>query len=86
MPEKMLIVYAMVFGAHLLPYGWLYQSKSHYLFSVIIPFAALLLGIYSSSIVIAIFMLVTETVFCVLLIIENKKTPGRRENILPVSA
>ena len=86
MPEKMLMVYAMIFGAHLLPYGWLYQSKSYYLFSVIIPFAVLLLGIYSSSIVIAIFMLVTEVVFCILLIIENKKTPGKRENILPVSA
>ena len=26
-PEKMLIVIAMIFGAHLLPYGWLYKSK-----------------------------------------------------------
>ena len=73
MPEKMLMVYAMIFGAHLLPYGWLYQSKSYYVFSVIIPFVVLLLGIYSSAIAIAIFMLVTEVVFCVLLIIENKK-------------
>ena len=73
MPEKMLMVYAMIFGAHLLPYGWLYQSKSYYVFSVIIPFVVLLLGIYSSAIAIAIFMLVTEVLFCVLLIIENKK-------------
>ena len=26
-PEKMLMVIAMIFGAHLLPYGWLYKSK-----------------------------------------------------------
>lgn len=26
-PEKMLMVYAMIFGAHLLPYGWLYQAS-----------------------------------------------------------
>ena len=25
-PEKMLMVIAMIFGAHLLPYGWLYRS------------------------------------------------------------
>lgn len=72
-PEKMLMVYAMIFGAHLLPYGWLYRSKSYYTFSVIIPVGVLLLGIYSSAIAIAIFMLATEAVFCVLLIIENKK-------------
>ena len=72
-PEKMLMVYAMIFGAHLLPYGWLYRSKSYYTFSVIIPVVVLLLGIYSSAIAIVIFMIVTEAVFCVLLIIENKK-------------
>ena len=72
-PEKMLMVYAMIFGAHLLPYGWLYQSKCYYAFSIIIPFAVLLLGIYSSAILIAIFMLITEMVFCILLIIENRK-------------
>lgn len=72
-PEKMLMVYAMIFGAHLLPYGWLYQSKCYYAFSIIIPFTVLLLGIYSSPILIAIFMLITEMVFCILLIIENRK-------------
>ena len=72
-PEKMLMVYAMIFGAHLLPYGWLYQSKCYYAFSIIIPFTVLLLGIYSSAILIAIFMLITEMVFCIFLIIENRK-------------
>lgn len=73
LPEKMLMVYAMIFGAHLLPYGWLYQSKCYYTFSVIIPMAVLLLGIYGSAIAIAIFMLLTEVTFCALLIIENRK-------------
>ena len=26
------MVYTMIFGAHLLPYGWLYQSKTYYVF------------------------------------------------------
>ena len=73
MPEKMLMVYAMIFGAHLLPYGWLYQSKTYYVFAIVIPFIVLLLGIYSSTFSIAIFMLITEIIFCILLIIENKK-------------
>ena len=28
-PEKMVMVIAMIFGAHLLPYGWFYKSKSY---------------------------------------------------------
>lgn len=71
-PEKMLMVYAMIFGAHLLPYGWLFQSKSYYILSIIIPIAVLLLGIYFSAVAIAVFMLITEIIFCTLLIIENK--------------
>lgn len=71
-PDKMLMVYAMIFGAHLLPYGWLYQSKIYYVFSVVIPIAVLLLGLYYSSVAVAIFMLITEVVFCVCLVVENK--------------
>ena len=41
MPEKMLMVYAIIFGAHLLPYGWLYQSKTYYVFSILIPIIVL---------------------------------------------
>ena len=36
-PQKMVMVYAMVFGAHLLPFSWLYQSKSYLILSIIIP-------------------------------------------------
>ena len=44
-PEKMVMVLAMIFGAHLLPYGWLYQSKSYLTLSVIIPVVVLFVGI-----------------------------------------
>lgn len=70
-PDKMLMVYAMIFGAHLFPYGWLYQSKTYYILSVMIPFGVLILGLCSSSVTIAIFMLTTEILFCGCLIIEN---------------
>ncbi len=70
-PEKMLMVYAMIFGAHLLPYGWLYQSKSYYFFSLLIPVAVLLVGIHFSPAIIAIFMLTAEIIFCFILFLEN---------------
>ncbi|HCY07033.1 MAG TPA: hypothetical protein DHS57_07230, partial [Erysipelotrichaceae bacterium] len=43
-PEKMIMVYAMVFGAHLLPYSWLYKSRGYAIFSIIIPIISLILG------------------------------------------
>lgn len=79
-PDKMLMVYAMIFGAHLLPYGWLYQSKAYYIFSVIIPTGVLILGLRFTSVTVAIFMLIIETVFCRCLMIEN-----RAENAPPRS-
>ena len=72
-PEKMLMVYAMVFGAHLLPFGWLYRSKAYYVLSIVIPFGVLILGLYFVPAVIAGVMLVTEVGFCCLLWREVKK-------------
>ncbi|WP_050638136.1 DUF7010 family protein [Candidatus Stoquefichus sp. SB1] len=72
-PEKMLMVIAMIFGAHLLPYGWLYKSKSYVFMSVIIPIASLIVGCYSTRYVLALMMIVFEIIFTVLLIIENRK-------------
>lgn len=71
-PNKFLMVYAMIFGAHLLPYGWLYQSMTYYVVSVIISIAVLMLGLYCSAIAVAVFMIIVEVVFCCCLIIENK--------------
>ena len=45
LPEKMLMVYAMIFGAHLMPYSWLYQSRSYMLLSILIPLLALIVGV-----------------------------------------
>ena len=80
MPEKFLMVYAIIFGAHLFPYGWLYHSKTYYAFSVLIPIIVLLLGIYAPTFFIAVFMLITEIIFCIFLIIENKKVTYKQHH------
>jgi hypothetical protein len=71
-PNKMLMVYAMIFGAHLLPYGWLYQSKSYYIFSILIPIIVLIVGINYSASIIAAIMFFIEILFCICLLIEAK--------------
>ena len=72
-PEKMLMVMAMIFGAHLLPYGWLYRSKAYTVLSVLIPILSLVLGLYFQAYVVAAMMAVIEILFSLLLMIENKK-------------
>lgn len=52
-PDKMIMVYAMVFGAHLLPYSWLYKSKAYRVFAIIIPVLSLVLGNFFGGFVVA---------------------------------
>ena len=69
-PDKMLMVIAMIFGAHLLPYGWLYMSKSYMVLSVFIPIFALIIGLNFEPTVLALSMVVIESIFSLLLFIE----------------
>ena len=72
-PDKMVMVYAMIFGAHLLPYSWLYSSISYKIFSITIPFIALFTGINFNALVVSIVMTFTEIIFVVALFEEYKR-------------
>lgn len=78
-PDKMVMVYAMIFGAHLLPYGWLYLSKSYYVFAVLIPLLALVVGIRYSGGIIAGIMVFAEIIFCVCLMAELQKEKAEKK-------
>jgi hypothetical protein len=71
-PDKMVMILAIIFGAHLLPYGWLYKSKSYIALSVIISIVSLITGIFFAAYIVAGIMIVFEIVFSLLLIIEVK--------------
>ncbi len=72
MPNNMLMIIAMIFGAHLMPYGWLYKSKTYFIFSVFIPIASLIVGLNFDAHILAIFMIAVEIAFSLCLIVENK--------------
>lgn len=72
-PEKMLMVLAIIFGAHLMPYSWLYKSKVYLVLSVVIPICSLVVGLAFEPYVLALMMLVIELIFCISLIVENSK-------------
>ena len=72
-PEKMVMVFAMVFGAHLLPYSWLYKSKGYMIFSIIIPIVALILGNMFNSFIVSIALVIIEIIFVIVLLEELKE-------------
>ena len=67
------MVIAMIFGAHLLPYSWLYNSKTYIVLSIIIPILSLIVGLNFANYTLAIMMILIEIIFSVLLSFENKK-------------
>ena len=69
-PDKMVMVYAMVFGAHLLPYSWLYKSLVYRIFSIAIPIVSLVVGCLFSAFSVAVTMLIIEIIFVVALFVE----------------
>lgn len=80
-PDKMLMVIAIIFGAHLLPYGWLYDSKSYYSLSVIVTILALIVGLNFKPFVLAGMMIVIEFIFSALLYFEIRKLPNSTCNL-----
>ena len=71
-PDKMVMVLAIIFGAHLLPFGWLYKSKAYFVMSVIISFTAVIIGIMFNAVVVSIVMIMFEIIFSLWLIRENR--------------
>ena len=72
-PEAMVMIYAIVFAAHLFPFGWLYRSKAYSVISVSGTLAALFSGIFGGAAVTASVMTICELILVVWLITENKK-------------
>ena len=71
-PEKMIMALAIIFGAHLMPFSWLYRSKVYFVLSIIIPFFALIIGLNFDPTILSMSMVGVEIIFCVLLSIENR--------------
>ncbi|MDC2866158.1 DUF7010 family protein [Bacillus sp. BP-3] len=76
-PEKMVMILAIIFGAHifgahLLPFGWLYKSKAYFVMAIIVSFASLVVGIIFSPVIVAIVMISLEIVFSIWLSFEIK--------------
>ncbi|WP_239440595.1 DUF7010 family protein [Lactobacillus apis] len=72
-PEKMLMILAIIFGAHLLPYSWLYKSRVYFTLSILIPFLALIVGLNFEPAILSLTMMGIEIIFSIALVLENRK-------------
>ena len=72
-PEYMVMVYAMVFGAHLLPFSWVYDSKAYLVISIVETVGALVLYFLLGSAAAAALIVLGEIVLSVLLWVDCKK-------------
>lgn len=86
LPDKMVMVYAMVFGAHLLPYSWLYESKAYKFFAVLIPIASLVLGNLFNGLVVAAALTLLEILFVIALFQELKAMKKCSDDLIASSS
>lgn len=72
-PDKMIMVYAIVVGAHFLTYYWIYFSPTYFYASIIIPIVSLIFGLYFSQVIVCLAFVVFDILICLLLCLENKQ-------------
>ena len=72
-PEAMLMLFAMVFGAHLLPFAWLYESRTYLVTSIVTTFGSMIISIFAPELYVGLSMIVCQIVMSVLLMIECRK-------------
>ena len=74
-PYSMVMILAIIFGAHLMPYSWIYKSKAYFIMSIFIPLTMLVVGVTVGTervYIMPLLMIVIETVFSLWLFIETR--------------
>ena len=80
-PDKMLMIYAVVVGAHFLPYYWIYFSPTYFYAAILIPIVSLIFGIYFSQAIVCLVFIGFDILICLLLGLENKQAEKYLESI-----
>lgn len=79
-PGAMLMLYACVFGAHLLPYDWVYDSRAYMITAVADTVGALVVSMLWGSVATAVFMIIMQILLCVSLAADIRKEKVRLES------
>lgn len=71
-PEAMLLFFAIIFGSHLLPFSWVYDSKIYLVISIVEAIGSLILGCIFGGAVMSAFIVVCQLIISVVLFVECK--------------
>lgn len=74
-PEQMITAYAIVVGAHFLPYSWLYDSKTYRVVSIVIPVLAFSFALAHISAFTPFIMIGADIVMVVIFLFNKSITP-----------
>ncbi len=80
-PDSMLLIYAIIFAAHLLPFSWVYDSKIYFYGSVIEAIGVILVAYAFGYPAATGFIVIMQTIVCLGLIKDNKKDKTESESI-----
>ncbi|MCR5739329.1 MAG: hypothetical protein K6G43_05880 [Lachnospiraceae bacterium] len=80
-PGSMLLIYAIIFAAHLLPFSWVYDSKIYFYGSVIESVGVILVAYAFGYPVATGFIVIMQTIVCIGLIKDIKKDELKIESI-----
>lgn len=72
-PEQMITAYAIVVGAHFLPYSWLYDSVTYKLVAIFIPVLAFAFSLIHITAFIPVIMVVFDIVMLIIFLGLKKK-------------
>jgi len=72
-PEVMMMLYGMIFGAHLMPFAWVYESKTYLIMSIIVTLGSLLTACVFGNIVMGVFLVICQIITSVSLLAECRK-------------
>lgn len=78
-PEGAVLMFAIITGAHLFPYGWFYHAKAYYVMAPIISIGVFLLFLFLEDtflFVIPLFMVEFLIVLVILLVADYRKKEG----------
>ena len=72
-PDKMIMIYAIIVGAHFLTYYWIYNSPTYFYASIIISVVSLILGTNCSQVAVCLAFVAFDILICILLSLEIRQ-------------
>ncbi|MBP5555091.1 MAG: hypothetical protein J6X94_09515 [Lachnospiraceae bacterium] len=72
-PESMLLIYAIIFAAHLLPFSWVYNSRIYFTASMVESIGVILLGYRFGYPVAMGFIVAMQLIVCIRLFMQVKE-------------